>query len=551
MTAAPGDGPAAGRIRRAGRLAALATLVLGGVTLAAVPARVRIHVLVATVTLAGAGVAAGEWLPDLLWTARRTRALGSAAGLVGRLVLRMRLDPTVESAVAFAADRDGSLARSLAREVRRARGTGRSGLDAFADRWADRFPSLRRACSLVVAASSAAPASRERSLDRAVAAVREGTRERAEAFAADLRGPATALYAFGVLLPLALVGVLPAAGVAGVGVSLATVVLVYDLFLPLGLLAAAAWLLARRPVAFPPPTVSRAHPAVPDDERGAVLAAVATGCLGAALGALVTPWLAPVTGVGGAVGAGLVVAARPYVRVHERVRAVERGLPDALTLVGRRVAEGVAVERAVADASERLDGPTGEAFALAARRQRQLAVGTERAFGGEHGPLADLPSERLADTVELFSVAGQEGAPAGGALVAAADLVEDLRGVEREARRSVRRVTRTLANTAAVFGPLVGGVTVGLAGRLSTGARATSSVAGTPGVVPTADPLPVAGLGLVVGVYVCWLAVLLPTLSTGLARGVAPALVAERVGQSLLAAVALYAAAFAVTTALA
>jgi hypothetical protein len=463
----------------------------------------------------------------------------------------MRLDPTVESAVAFAADGDGRLARSLAREAHRARGTGRSGLDAFADRWADRFPSLRRACSLVATAASTDPASRERALDRAVSAVREGTRERATSFADDLRGPATALYAFGVLLPLALVGVLPAAGVAGLGVSLGTVVLVYDVLLPLALVSAAAWLLARRPVAFPPPRIDRAHPSVPDDRRRSLLVGLAVAVLGAALGALVAPWLAPVTALGGGAGAALVVAARPVVRVHERVRAVERGLPDALALVGRRVAEGVAVERAVADASERLDGPTGEAFALAARRQRRLAVGVARAFGDEHGPLADLPSERLAEAVSLLAVAGRQGAPAGSALVATADHVEDLREVEREARRSVRRVTRTLSNTAAVFGPLVGGVTVALAGSLSTGVQATSSTVGPPGTLPTAEPLPAAGLGLAVGGYVCWLAVVLPALSTGLTRGVDPALVAARVGQSLLAAVALYAASFAATAALA
>ena len=59
-----------------------------------------------------------------------------------------------------------------------------------------------------------------------------------------------------------------------------------------------------------------------------------------------------------------------------------------------------------------------------------------------------------------------------------------------------------------------------------------------------------AGLGLAVGGYVCWLAVVLPVLATGLARGLDPALVAQRVGQSLLAAVWLYAVAFAATAAL-
>lgn len=540
----------AGRLRRLIRAATLVALVLGIAIAGVVPASARPNALVGTATLVCGGVATGRWLPGLLATARRTRALGSVPALVTRFVLRMRLDPTTESAVAFAADGDGRLAASLASEARRARGTGRSGLDAFADRWADRFPSLRRACSLVAAAANAPPARRERSLDRAVAAVRDGTRERARGFAADLRGPATALYAFGVLLPLALVGVLPAAGVAGVGVSLPLVVLVYDLLLPLALVAAATWLLARRPVAFPPPKVGWSHPAVPSCRR-AVVGGLAVASVGVALASLVAPWLTPVVGLGGGIGAGLVLAARPVVRVHDRVRAVERGLPDALALVGRRVAEGVAVERAVADAGGRLDGPTGDAFELVARRQRQLSVGLERAFRGEHGPLSDLPSDRLDGTVELLGVAVREGAPAGSALVTTADHLDDLLAVEREARRSVVRVTRTLSNTAAVFGPLVAGVTVGLAARLSTPVATATAAPGATTAVSSGDPLPVAGIGLAVGGYVCWLAVVLPALSTGLARRFDAALVAERVGQSLLAAVALYATAFAATVALA
>jgi Flp pilus assembly protein TadB len=540
----------ADRCRSAGRVGALTACGLAVPLLALVPTGARPHLLVATIALAGGSLVAGRRLPDLLATARRTRAIGSVPDLLGKVVLRMRLDPNVESAVAFAVNGDGRLARSLAREAHRARGTGRSGLDGFADRWADEFPSLRRACSLVTAAAHAPPARRERSLDRAVTAVREGTRERARIFAADLRGPATALYAFGVLLPLALVGVLPAAGLAGLGVSLPLVVLVYDLLLPLGLSATAAWLLARRPVAFPPPRIGRSHPTVPSGRR-ALLTGVVVGPAGAVLATLVTPWLAPVVGVGGALGAGLLVAARPLVRVHDRVRETERGLPDALSLVGRQVAEGVAVERAVADTGDRLDGATGRAFALAARRQRQLSVGLEQAFCGAHGPLAELPSDRLEAAVELLVVAVGGGAPAGSALVTTAEHLDDLRGVEREARRSVARVTRTLSNTAAVFGPLVAGVTVGMAARLSAGASETLAAPGTTATVPTTDPLPVAGLGLAVGGYVCWLAVLLPALATGLARGFNPALVAERVGESLLAALAIYAVAFAATTALA
>jgi len=82
-------------------------------------------------------------------------------------------------------------------------------------------------------------------------------------FAGSIRGPATAVYAFGVLLPLALVSLpgaprcWPSRTASGRRRRLRC------LATALCLLGASAWLLARRPVAFPPTTVERSHPDVP------------------------------------------------------------------------------------------------------------------------------------------------------------------------------------------------------------------------------------------------------------------------------------------------
>jgi len=99
--------------------------------------------------------------------------------------------------------------------------------------------------------------------------------------------------------------------------------------------------------------------------------------------------------------------------------------------------------------------------------------------------------------------------------------LRELDAVEAEARRSVEQVTRTLANTAAVFGPLVGGATVALAGAMGSAG-------------PLASGGTVDGLGLVVvGAYVLVLAAILTALSTGLSRGFDRALVGYRVGLAL------------------
>jgi len=480
-----------------GPLAALAGLVLGGVTA---------HVV--------------HTAPLLAARTRRTRALGDAPALVSQVVLRMHLSPTPESAAAFAADAgEGPLAGSLARHVRRAETTGRSGLTAFGEAWADLFPPLRRSLALVVAAGSAPAGGRERVLDRALETVLDGTRERMREFAAEIRGPATALYAFGVLLPTALVALLPAGAAAGVTVAPVTVAFVYNLLLPALLVAAGAWLLSRRPVAFPPPEVA-AHPDA-SAARGAGVAGIAVGVaawLGA--GATFPPWAPPVAAIGLGGGIALWLRYRPVVAVYGEIRAAERELGDALSLAGRRVADGQAVETAIDETATELEGPMGDAFAACVRRQRQLQVGVHEAFLGRHGALARLPSPRIRGSLALLALAAREGRPAGEALLTLADHVEELRRIRREANHDLAYVCRTLSSTALLFGPIVAGATVALADGMAGEAIGDGE-------------LSLGWLGAPVGVYVLVLAVVLTGLSTALRRGFDRPLVGYRVGRAL------------------
>jgi hypothetical protein len=495
-------------------------------------------VLLSTLLAASLGLGtahAVHRLPVGLAALRRTRALGRTADLVGRAALRMRLEPAPERAAAFAARTgEGPLAETLASHVERARGTPTSGLGAFADEWSGRFPALDRSASLLLTSADAPAGERERSLERAVDAVLDGTRDRMAEFAGTVRGPATAVYAFGVLLPLALVGVLPAARAGGVSVPTAAFVAVYDLLLPLVLVGASAWLLVRRPVALPPPRVTRDHPDVPDGAaRG--LAAGAVGALGGWFaGGLVTPWGGPVAALGGGLGLGLTAHYRPAARVRRRVRAAESRLDDALYLVGRRVADGTSVEAAIADAADAVDGETGALFEAADGVRRRLRVSVREAFLGDHGALATLPSPRVRATAALLAVAATEGRPSGKAVVATADHLRDLRRVERDSRRQLAAVTGTLSNTAALFAPLVAGATVAMAARMAAADASLVGVASGGSTVSTGT------LGVAVGFYVVVLAVLLTTLATGLDRGLDRSLVGYRVGLAVLSATAAY-----------
>lgn len=521
----------------AGYVAGAVAGVLAAPLALAVPPSYRFGVLPAAAAVGAGTTHCVHRLPVAAAAVVRTTALGEAPGVVARAVLRMRIVPTVESAATFAADSGrGPLAASLRRHVDRAAGAPRSGFAAFGDEWAEWFPALRRATGLVVAAADAPAGRRGRTLDRAMDAVLDGTRERMAAFADRVRGPATALYAFGVLLPLALVAVMPAARVAGLPVSLPLLVLVYDLALPGVVLAVGASLLVRRPVAFPPPPVGRDHPDVPTRRWPALVvgAGVGAGAL-VALPAVVPRWSVPFGAAGFGAGVALVGLYRPVAAVRRRVRAVESGLPDALYLVGRRIAEGEAVESALERAAGELHGETGAVLSEAVAVGDRLRVDVGDALLGEYGALADVPSPRARGTAALLGVAAREGRPAGTAVVAMAEHLGDLEALEREARSELAQVTGTLRATGAVFAPLVAGATVALSEGIPVGTSGAGASlgAGTTGIA-------VPALGACVGCYVVFLAVALTALSTGLERGFDPALVGHRVGRALLSATAVF-----------
>ncbi|WP_137283356.1 type II secretion system protein [Halorussus salinisoli] len=515
---------------RAGRGTATLVAVSGLLAVVVAPGRLRLPVAVAVLALALGVVHAARRGPIAVATARRTAALGAAPALVARAVLRMRVEPASERAAAFAARGQGRLAADLSEHVRQAAGTPRSGLAAFGAAWADWNPPLRRAALLVESAADAPAGERGATLDRAMEAMLDGTRDRMAAFAEQVRGPTTALYAFGVLLPLALVAVLPAARVAGLPLSIPVLVVLYDLLLPAMLVGAGAWLLVRRPAAFPPPEVSRDHPDVPDRRWPTAAVGAGAGLVAVVATGPFPAWTRWPAVVGAVVGSALVVRFRPVKRVRDDARAVEANLTDALYLVGRRVSDGAAVESAIEEAAPEVAGRTGEMLAEAAGVQRRLRVSVCEAFLGDYGALADVPSPQARSVAALLAIVAREGRPAGRAVVSMADHVDDLQRVEREARREPASVTGTLRNTAGVFGPLVGGATVALADGMA---------AGTLG-----EPLPTAALGLAVGGYVLLLAAILPALATGLERGFDRALVGYRVGLALLSAVGAFFAGF-------
>lgn len=480
------------------------------------------------VTVAVAGLLIG---PRLLVRSKRTRALGDAPDILGLGILRLRVSPTPEAAAAFAAAHGrGPIAQCLAGEVRDAAGTPQAGWQGLAREWGTRLPELRRGISLLIAAATAEPADRDRLLDASLDAVLDGTRQRMARFAANLQGPTTAVYAFGVVLPLAFVGALPTLRAAGLSIGLAELIVIYDLALPGALVCASVWLIAVRPAAFPPATVPNTHPDLPNRKRRLLLTTVPATVLGYLAATAVFPTWAPRIVVPGLVlGSGLVVWYHPLVSIRNRTEAIEADFPDALTIAAQSLRRRQAPETAVAVTGERIAGPVGGLFRSATHVQERLGLGVRDAFLGSHGALQHVGSPRLQSALSLFAVAAREGPRGGSVLLAQAAHLDRLQTVETEIRRDLSSIVGTLRSTAWCFAPLIGGTTVALGTRLDG-----ATLPGSSGVV-SGD-----GLATVIGIYILLLAAILGALATGLERGADRARIGLHVGLAVLAASVLY-----------
>jgi hypothetical protein len=450
----------------------------------------------------------------------RGRAVGLAPELLAFAILQVTLSPSLERAADFATDAvDGRLSRSLAAH-RLAAVSGAAAFEAFADEWADQDPSLRRAVTLLTVAMDAPADRRADTLENALTAVLDGARDRVVEYATAIRGPAMGIYAFGVMLPLALVGLLPVLASSGGGVSTLALAVAYDGVIPIGLAGSGLWLWARRPavsdVAFDVGVLDHAR-SVPIVLAAGVSTAVAAWI---AVPLLAPAWVAPITATGVGAGTALVLGLDPVLAAQRRIERLEARLPDALTIVGQRLEDGEPIETTIGSVAERFDGPIGDLLARAATRHRRTGAPMERTLLGPDGLLGDVPSRRVEAAFSLATTAAEHGPSGGVTLRSVGEYLEELLTVERDARRELSQTTSTLRQTALVFAPAIAGVTVALA----TGMGAVDG---------SGRALDVAALGQVIGVYVLSLAIVLPALSVVLARGFDPVRMGYQSGLAL------------------
>ena len=434
----------------------------------------------------------------------RLAALGETPEAVSYLAMSLRVRPSLDRAIAFAGDHtEGPFAVHLRRVLWDVHLRTRTRIeDAFlrlADEWGEWNEELKRA--LYAIAHAVREGSRDglpRALDRARDLVFEGTRRRWQDYAAGLKGPTTALFALGVLLPLIIGSMLPLLSLSSFsptsleipdpppGDPLPWIVLL-DVVFPAATFAFAHHVASRRPG-----LAVGARPLAWNARVGLALApAPAAVIAGLVLPSSVSPLLV-LGGVVAGVSLALFTATNKAQGERKRTDALEEAFPDALFQLGSRLGEGRGLEDAffaVADGLGRT--PAGDLFARIARSLRLGGGTVEAALFGPRGALRDVRCRTVRASLRMaVDLATKDPQTAGRALLEMSAHLRDLRGVERDLRAELRPTVDAMRATATFFAPVVLGVTGALYGLL---ARAFASVASL--------PMPPATFHAALGVY--------------------------------------------------
>jgi hypothetical protein len=423
----------------------------------------------------------------------KVSSLGDMPEIVSYLVMSMKLVPNMEIAIRFAAENSGRpLAKDLKKmmwnlHVREYRGIDDAILE-FSNMWGKDSEYFKRALHLIKSSTSEPDdAQRIITLNRSLDLVLESTKNLMDGFASKLKTPTYVLYSVFILIPLALVALMPAITVVGIRFGIGTLVIVYDIVLPLFTFAYAEYILMQRPAAFIPQDIPDSHPELEGIRKRKHEALILSSVIGLAISSLgyvlifkgnplnivstetlegiIPPTLFVIWGIVFAVAIYLNITYAPYKKIRDEIRKMENEFSDALFILGRRISEGRSAEEAFIHTASTMDGSDiAMAFERISLNLMNMRTDVYSAiFDEDFGAFKDIYSERIKTTMKLLVESTHKSHEiAGVAIVKLADHLKELQDVELNIKQSLYDMTSTMRSTAAVFAPLIAGVTIAL-----------------------------------------------------------------------------------------
>jgi hypothetical protein len=446
------------------------------------------------------------------------------------MVIYMEETPSMEGAVRFAAlNLDGPISSDLKKVLWDVETgnfkTVEESLNHYSEVWQDYNEDYLQSLQLLEASVKESNASRrEDLLDDAMERMLDGTEEKMNSYAKGLKTPVAILNAFGALLPILGMILLPMISVFIDIVTLADMVVLFNVLLPLSL-----FLFQRQILSSRPPTISTEPlKSVELPERGNVqfdilghdlsLPSKLLGFLVFAVvaiygiwGYITFPYLLPLSesasqlgaspslfysdgsanpvpallrGVSIIAGAGLGIATSKILGVRQRKEAedelekIEGQFPGALFELGNQVSGGTPVEIAVKDAARSAsDLEISGLFAKTSQNIEQLGMTFQEAlFDNSYGAVQKYPTRTIQTVMKALSASSQKGTQlAADTAVTISRYLDNISRTQRKLEDLMEEPTTTIELLAYLLAPVVSGVAVGMSQTITTSVSAISS----------------------------------------------------------------------------
>jgi Flp pilus assembly protein TadB len=509
------------------------------------------YILIPTACLPLAVLSLVASYPKMQARRLRNKALGRLPEAINYLVMSMKLSPSLDRAIDFAAENlDEPVASAMKRILwnvyMRKHHSIEESFVSFSYEWGDWNEDFKRALYAIRAAElERTQEGLNRGLEKASDIILTGTKQTMETYTAKLSGPTFILFAMGILLPMILGSMLPMMSVGGMSIGAAQLVLLMDVAIPLVSFGYAYSILGNRPGTTPPPHLVESPGT---KNRYPLLGAIIIAAL---LVPLALPPVATIFGwgylpilwaIGGAVSFHTFLSARDLKRRGDKIKKLEDELPDALFQLGSRISEGKAIEAALEKTSETMKGTLIAAlFHRMARVLQMTRTSLDEALFGKSGILNDHPSRILKASMKtVVEVVKKDAVTAGQTIVGLSNHLRDMRKVEHEIRTKLSQVMGMMTSTALIFAPVVLGVTSALYFVMAHVMEGLKGISGAGFSFGGGPIVPFQTFTLVLGVYLFLTVLIITYFVSGMKEGDDPVDMRYQIGRTMPVALLIY-----------
>jgi Flp pilus assembly protein TadB len=356
------------------------------------------------------------------------------------MVVSMKSTPNLENAVKFAAENlTGPLGfdfKKLLWDVEVGVYTNViSALQVFEDKWKENNEEFVKSIDLLINSLYQAQEKRDRMLDEAINVILTGTADRMNKYARDLVLPTIALHMIGIILPVLIMVIFPMITIfLGGFVNIWSLVIGYDVVMPLMLYMFLQNIIQSRPVTFSPVDISD-HPESQDADNfmlgsgpvKTIMPTTPTALLVAAIVSIIGIALfvyQPVFKLSTVISSSLVIIGislgiivycygKSYrvLKIQEEIESVEKEFDEAIYQLGYRISTGAPLETALKNSSENIKQfKIKGLFDRCISNMENLSMTFERSlFDDTSGALKYYPSKMIKAMMKIVAESVKKG----------------------------------------------------------------------------------------------------------------------------------------------